>query len=417
MNVYIKEAVIIDPTSSYHNQKVGILIKNGILEHIGSDLNPGTNYKHIALPNLHISSGWFDSSVSFGEPGFEERETLSHGLSVASNAGFTHIALQPDVLPVADHSSAIAFMKAQSRYSASELHPIGALTKGLKGEELAELYDMYQMGAVAFGDYKKAVKNPNLLKLALQYTQSFKGLVQSFPLNKAIAGNGVMNEGTQSTLLGLKGIPALAEELQIQRDLFILEYTGGHLHIPTISTKKGVDLITKAKQNGLNVTCSVALCNLLLDDQLLNTYDTRYKVLPPLRSSQNVEALREALTHNHIDMITSDHRPVDIENKKTEFEYSAYGTVGLEHSFTSLNHHFDLETTIKYLTAGKQIFNIDHQPIEKGNHADLSLFDPDGSFTITTKHILSTSKNSAFLGQKAKGKVYGIYHKSKLHLA
>ena len=416
MNFLIKEATVIDPSSSYHNQKVAILIDNGTIKKIGSNLKTKSDYKVIELPNLHISQGWFDSSVSFGEPGYEERETLKHGMEVAARSGFTHIALQPDMIPVADQSTTINFIRSQGMNHAVQLHPFGALTTGSLGEDLAELFDMYQMGALAFGDYKKAIKNPNLLKIALQYTQSFNGLIQSFPQDTAIASSGVMNEGHQSTLLGLKGLPALAEELQIQRDLFILEYTGGRLHIPTISTEKSLNLIKAAKKKGLQVTCSVAVHNLILTDDLIDTFDTRYKVLPPLRTEKDTLALEEGVKNQVIDMVTSDHRPMDIENKKTEFEYSEYGTVGLEHSFTTLNHCFNLETTIHQLTAGKKVFNITKHAIEEGNIADICFFNPDGEYITDTHHILSTSKNSAFLGQPAKGKVYGVLNKGILNI-
>ncbi|UZO79674.1 dihydroorotase [Aquimarina sp. ERC-38] len=416
MKVHLKKATVIDTSSPHHGKTTDLLIENGVFTEIATDITVASDIPSIELPNLHISQGWFDSSVSFGEPGYEERETLENGLQVAAQSGFTHIALQPDTLPVTDHSGAVAYLKNYCADKAVTILPIGAMTMKLKGDDLAELYDMHQAGAVTFGDYNSPVTNPNLLKLALLYTQNFGGLVQSFPSDPAIAGKGVMNEGYQSTHLGLKGIPALAEELQIKRDLSILKYTGGKLHIPTISTKKSVALIKEAKEAGLAVTCSVAVHHLFLTDEKLKSYDTRYKVLPPLRTKEDLEALQQALQDGVIDMITSDHRPMDIEVKKTEFEYASYGTIGLESAFSVLNNHFSLENTIRYLTSGKGIFTVPVHTIKVGNKADLSLFNPDGNFIFDTQHIASTSKNSAFLGYPGKGNVYGIIHNQKINL-
>ena len=238
MNVLIKSATILDDKSDFHNQTQDILLENGFITEIANSLKNPNKYPIISLENLHVSSGWFDSSVSFGEPGFEERETLSNGLEVAAGSGFTDIALNSNTNPVIDSHSDISFVISKSSNATTKLHPIGALTNESKGTDLAELFDMKTAGSVAFGDYKKPIKNPNLLKIALQYASNFNGVVHSFPHEAKVATKGVMNENITSTRLGLKGLPALAEELQIVRDLFILEYTGGKLHIPTISTKK-----------------------------------------------------------------------------------------------------------------------------------------------------------------------------------
>ena len=254
MNILIKSATIVDPKSEFHNSTQDVLIENGVITAIAISINNPKNYKEIKLDNLHISQGWFDSSVSFGEPGFEERETIVNGLKTAALSGFTAVALNPNSNPVIDSNSDITFVNSKSNKNAVSLLPIGALTVDSKGEYLAELYDMSTAGAVAFYDYKKPISNPNLMKIALQYASNFDGLVCSFPQENKIAGSGVMNENITSTKLGLKGIPALAEELQVARDLFLLEYTGGKLHIPTISTASSVALIRAAKQNKLDVT-------------------------------------------------------------------------------------------------------------------------------------------------------------------
>ena len=264
MNALIKSATIVDSKSDFHNQSVDILIENGTITKISKRITNSKNYKEIRLDNLHVSQGWFDSSVSFGEPGYEERETISNGLKTAASSGYTNVAVNANTNPIIDSSADVAFLVSRSNGAVTSLHPYGALTRESKGQDLAELFDMKNSGAIAFYDYQKGITNPNLMKIALQYASTFGGLVCAFPQDDQIAGVGVMNEHITSTRIGLKGNPALAEELRVARDLFILEYTEGKLHIPTISTAKSVALIRAAIAKKLDVTCSVAIHNLLL---------------------------------------------------------------------------------------------------------------------------------------------------------
>lgn len=416
MKIIIREAKIIDSESPFHNKTADILIVDGIVKKIGTSLPNPENAKEIKLDNLHISQGWFDSSVSLGEPGFEDRETIANGLTVAAKSGFTAIALQPNSYPIIDNQSQINFVKSKANGFATQLFPIGALTKGSEGKDMTELFDMKNAGAVAFGDYNKSLDNANLLKIALQYVQDFDGLIIAFAQDSNIKGNGVANEGVVSTKLGLKGIPNLAEELQIARNLFLLEYTGGKLHIPTISTAKSVQLIKEAKAKGLNVTCSVAVHHLVLTDEKLEAFDTRYKVSPPLRTETDRKALIAGILDNTIDMITSDHNPIDIEHKKMEFDLAKDGTTGLESAFGALLTVLPLEKVIEKLTSGKSAFGIEKQSIDEGKTANISLFNPEGKSIFTKNNILSKSKNSAFLGVEMKGKVYGIVNQGKLVL-
>jgi dihydroorotase len=413
MNVLIKSATILDDKSGFHNQTQDILVENGFITKIANSLKNPNKYPIIRLENLHVSSGWFDSSVSFGEPGFEERETISNGLEVASGSGFTDVALNSNTYPVIDSHSDISFVISKSSNATTKLHPIGALTNESKGINLAELFDMKAAGSIAFGDYKKPIKNPNLLKIALQYASNFNGVVHSFPHEAKVATKGVMNENITSTRLGLKGLPALAEELQIVRDLFILEYTGGKLHIPTISTKKSVELIRDAKTKKLDVSCSVAIHNLLYTDEKLIDFDTNFKVNPPLRLASDSEALIEGLKDGTIDMVTSDHNPINIEYKKIEFDYAKDGTIGLESAFGALNSLFSTKKTIQLLTKGKERFGVANSIIKIGSLAQLSLFNPTKSYVFESKHIRSKSKNSLFVGTKLKGAVYGIIANNK----
>jgi|UniRef100_UPI0040486287 dihydroorotase len=417
MSTLLKSATIIDETSPFHYQQKDILIDKGQIVKIENHIEEKKEYKVVSLENLHISSGWFDSSVCFGEPGFEERETISNGLNTAAKSGFTAVAVNPNTQPVIDNKSAVEFLKNKSKGFATSLYPIAALSQGCQGKELSEMYDMQQSGAIAFGDYNKAVSNDNLMKIALLYAQNFDGLVLSFPKNNAIASEGIANEGINSTKLGLKGIPALAEHIQIARDLFILEYTGGRLHVPTISSAKSVALIKDAKKKGLQVSCSVSAHHLTLTDDELLGFDGNSKVSPPLRTLADCKALIKGVKEGVIDMITSDHNPIDIEDKKVEFSAAKDGTIGLESLFGSVNTVIPLEKTIACLTTqAKIIFKLTCNSIAVGQTADLSLFNPETTSIFSKENVYSTSKNSIFFGKKMKGVVYGIFAKNQLVL-
>ncbi|MBL6649772.1 MAG: dihydroorotase [Flavobacteriaceae bacterium] len=411
MNIILKSAKVINAESKYNGTQQDILISEGKIIKIAKSIYE-KNAKIINIKGLHVSNGWFDSSVSFGEPGFEERETIENGALVASKSGFTDVVLNSNTNPVTDSQAGILFVK--SKKLSCNIHPLGALTLSSKSKKMAELFDMKNAGAVGFYDYKKPIFNSNILKISLQYSQAFNSLIMSFPLDKSIAKNGVINEGEISVNYGIKGLPNFSEEIQINRDLHILEYTGGNLHIPTISTKKSLDLIKKAKEKGLNVTCSVAIHNLTFNESKLKDFDTRFKVLPPLRTEKDRLALLKGVKSGVIDLVTSDHCPIDVENKKTDIDNAEYGTIGLESSFGSLLNLFTLEETIKILTRGRKLFNIENFDIKEGSEARLSLFKISKEFEFSKLHIKSKSKNSAFLGIKMKGYPIGIVNSNNI---
>ena len=416
MTTLLKSATIIDTSSPYHHQQKDILITNGIITKIEDSIE-NNNYQVVALDNLHVSCGWFDTSVSFGEPGFEERENIKNGLNVAAKSGFTAVAVNANSNPVIDNKAAVEYLIHKANGFATNLYPIAALTQNSKGVDMAELYDMQQSGAIAFADYNKPIANDNLMKIALLYAQNFDGLVFSFPKNNSIAGEGIANEGVNSTRLGLKGSPALAEHIQIARDLYLLEYTGGKLHIPTISTTKSVELIKEAKKKGLQVTCSVSVHHLTLSDDELHGFDSNFKVNPPLRTKTDLKSLIKGIKSGVIDIITSDHNPIDIEHKKLEFSEAKDGTIGLESSFGAINSVLELEDFIENITSKpKAIFGIENLSIQENNKAEITLFNPEQNYTFTKEDILSTSKNSAFLDKKLKGKAYGVYANNQLIL-
>ncbi|PIE48767.1 MAG: dihydroorotase [Flavobacteriales bacterium] len=417
MNILIKQAVVVDKNSKYHLSKRDVLIEKGRISKIAGRIANDNKVKEIKLDNLHVSAGWVDSAACYGEPGFEDRENIQNGLDTALKSGFTDVLLCPNTNPVIDNKSAVQFVVNKASEHLVNLYPIGALSKGSEGKDLAELYDMQQSGAVAFYDYKKAVKNPNIIKLALLYAQHFNGLVCSFPQDRDLVNNGQANEGNMSTRLGLKGNPAMAETLQIARDLFILEYTGGKLHIPTITTAESVELIAKAKKKGLQVTCGVTPHHLFLSDDVLSDFNTNYKVNPPLRTKKDIAALKKGVKNGTIDIICSDHNPVDIEHKKVTFENAMPGTIGQESLFGAVNSLLSIEQAIPCLTDNpRKIFGLPIVKITEGENACLTLFNPDVSYTFHENHIYSLSKNAAFIGKQLKGKVYGIFANNKLQM-
>ena len=407
MNILLKKATIIDPKGDFHLKEVDVFISDGQIEKIGTNLSLQVD-KIISIEKLHLSVGWFDSSVCFGEPGFEERETLDNGLKTAALSGFTDLGLEPVTSPYTATQSAVVQLKKYKSPYPTALHPIASFTQQQAGENLTEFFDLQSHGAIAFGDFLRPIKNPELLKTALLYAQGFDGLILSTPFDNRIGGNLGVHEGEISTKLGLRGAPSLNETLQIQRDLHILAYTGGKLHIPCISTAKGVALIREGKKSGLQVSCSVALANICYTDSQLIGFDTTTKLHPPLRTSEDCEALKEGLLDGTIDMITSHHQPLNPELKRLEFEYAECGTIGLEAMFGVLNTLFPLEKTIHLLSRGRSIFGLEEPKIAEGEKANISLFTPHPSSTIEKEHLHSSNHNCIFLGHKTQGKVVGI---------
>lgn len=408
MKLLLKNTTILENQSPFHKQQVDIEITDGIISKIGKNLAVKEGYEVIEKDNLHISQGWLDTSVVFGEPGFETTETIENGLKVAAKSGFTNVFLHSNTNPAIDNQAILQFIKSKAQKSVSNLHIVGCLTKNSEGIDLAELYDMKNAGVVAFGDYKKSMTNANLLKIAFQYVDNFDGILFVQPMNKDIKGKGFVNEGEVSTKLGLKGIPAMAEEMEIERNIALLEYTKGKLHIPIITTKKSVELIAKAQEKGLQITCGVSVNNLVLTDEELVDFNSNTKIYPPLRTETDRKALIEGVLNNIISVITSDHCPVNFEQKQVEYDIADYGSIGLESAFGALQTILPTEVIVEKFTAQKSYFNIENATISEGNKADITLFNPNEEWVFGKENILSFSKNSIMIGKKMKGKVYGI---------
>ena len=418
MNVLLKKAIILSASSPYHRQAKDILIIDGIITKIADNVIADKDILVVEWDNMHVSMGWMDIFADFGEPGYEQNETLESGSHAAAAGGFTDVMLMPNSNPVVSSKSQVEFLQQRSQSLPVTIHPIGSITKNTEGVELAEMYDMYESGAVAFSDGKKPVQQSGLLLKALQYGLAKDVVMIQIPDDESISEGSLMNEGITSIRLGLPGNPSLSEELMISRDISLLEYTNSKLHISGVSVKKGIDLIKQAKKDGLHVTCSVTPYHIFFKDDDLENYDTNLKVKPPLRNTADVAAMQDALRAGDIDCISSHHMPQCADDKLCEFEYAKNGMITLQTLFGTVNGIMnEIELLVTMLTENcRNVFSIPIPKISEGAVACLTLFDPETKFIFEESMILSKSKNSPFIGKKMKGKIIGVINKNKLIL-
>ncbi len=415
MKILIKNAKVICESSSFNGKNVDIFIEEGIIRAIGKDLDNAADHI-IAHEALCVSLGWMDIFSHFTDPGNEHKETLETGAAAAAAGGFTDVFVCPNTKPVLDNKAQMAYVINKSKSLPVNIYPLGSISKNADGKELAELYDMYQAGAVAFTDGLRPVQSAGLLLKALQYIKTINATLIQVPGDESLAPKGLMNEGWVSTQFGLPGLPALAEEIMIARDIELLKYTASKLHITAISTKKSLELIKKAKEDGLEVSCSVTGYHLEFCDEDLSDYNTNLKVNPPLRTREDMMALRAAFKNNEIDTLASHHIPQHSDNKICEFEYAGFGMIGLETLFPiALKYANNIESLINKLTiTSRKLFNLPLPAIEENAVACITLFNLENAYDYQLSAIKSKSKNSAFINHKLKGEVIGIINKNIL---
>ena len=420
MNLLIKQAIIVDSASPLNGKAVDILIEKGMITQLKKGIVNDKNYKTIEAEGLCASIGWLDMQANFCDPGKEHKETLENGLKTVAKGGFTAVCVMSGTTPPLHNKAQIEYVKNRANGNLVDVFPIGTISHNQEGKDLSEMYDMQLAGALAFSDYKKPIKDAGLILRALQYSANINSFIITHCDDQTISHDGQMNEGVVSTKLGLKGIPALAEELMIQRNLQILEYTGGKMHFPTISTKGSIELIKKAKANGLQVTAGVAAHNLLLDETELEDFDTNYKVNPPLRSKEDVSAMRKAVENGIIDVVVSDHAPQDVESKDLEFDLADNGIIALQTAFNCLitgASKITLDKIAEVLSQNpRRILGLEKESIKENTKANLTLFTLHDKTTFTEKDNASKSKNSPFIGKTLNGRVVGVINNGKVVL-
>jgi dihydroorotase len=421
MDIIIRSARVIHPGSRHHNKVVDIFISNGKIKKIAARITDTPRAKEVSMKNLHVSLGWVDMNANFYDPGYEQKESMETGCLAAAAGGFTHVCIMPVTMPVTQNKAQIEYLLNKSAGNIVTVHPIGALTHDLAGHDLADMYDMYSAGAVAFCDGLRASPSAGMIERALLYVRAFDGLVMVHPEDRSISKNGMMNEGIISTRLGLPGAPAMAEEIAVSRDLYLLAYTQSRLHLLDISVRGSVALIRAAHKKKMQLSASVNAYNLLLDDTAVAQYDTNCKLNPHLRSRDDIDALIKGVADGTIDTLTSQHSPHEDDCKRLEFDKADYGMIGLETSYavsnTALYGKADTTQMVGLLSLNaRRILGLPMTGIAEGEDADLTLFDPDMRWTFTEKDIRSRSKNTPFIGKEFTGKALGIIHKDKISL-
>lgn len=414
MSLLIKGGRIIDPSRDT-DTKGNILIENGKIKSFPRDTKKyekDSKVRVIDAGGKVVSPGFVDIHVHLREPGFEHKETIRTGCESAAAGGFTSIVCMPNTNPINDNASVTEYILLKARTEGIvNVFPIGAITKGEKGETLAQIGEMYEAGCVGISDDGMPVMNSKVMRHAMEYVRPFGIPVISHAEDRNLSGNGVMNEGETSTLLGLNGIPAASEDVMVSRDITLAELTGTHLHICHVSTEGSVRLIRDAKKRGVNVTAEVTPHHFTLTDKAIAEYNTNAKMNPPLRSDEDVEAVRQGLKDGTIDVIATDHAPHSEDEKKVEFDLAPFGIVGLETALPlSLKLVGDGVLSLRDMVAKmthipSEIVNIGRGTLSPGAPADIVIFDPDAKVTIDKEKFHSKSKNTPFDGWELRGAV------------
>lgn len=407
MSILLENCFVFDPHSPYHQKRISIAVVAGKIGFGGiSKVRKSYN-----LEGCWVTPGLFDMQANFCDPGLEHREDVSSGMRCAIAGGFSDVTLVPNTSPVVDSKSDVEYLTSKSG-NLCNIHVLGALSEGCRGELMSEILDLHSAGAVALSDGNVAVHNSELLLKALQYVQKFDGVIFSRPSDRHLAHETHVHEGVVSTGLGLRGEPGISEIIAISSQLEILRYAGGRLHFSMMSSAQGISLIRSAKKEGLNVTCDVGINHLLFNDESTSGFDTNFKISPPFRTESDRKALLKAVNDGTIDAIVTGHQPVDVECKKLEFDLAESGIISLQTAFSvlmSLQKGLNLDVAIEKLTYGpRKILRQEAVTIDDGAPARMAIFDPKKSWTLNESTNLSKSNNSPFWGKAMTGKCIGM---------
>ena len=402
----LQGGTILDPLSG-RSKKGNVVIERNKIKSIGSATG-AKDENMIDCSGLVITHGFCDLHVHFREPGREDKETLQTGSQAALAGGFTRVCIMPNTSPPLDSPESIRFIVEKAKECPVHIHPIGAVTKGQKGQELTEIQGIISEGAVALSDDGLPISDAQVMRLALEYTSMFDKPVINHAEDECLRNNGLMNEGEISTRLGLVGNPSLAEAIMIQRDLELANMVQAKLHVPHVTSAGGAANIRRMKKSNQNITAEVTPHHLFFNDQALLEYDTNFKVAPPIRTENDRKELIKAVKDGTLDCIATDHAPHTIEEKEATFELAPFGMIGLESCFGAVNKVLDmpLKELIKLLTVNpRRIMGFDNDLFTIGCPAELTILDPDQEWIFKEQNIYSKSRNTPFFGEKLKGKV------------
>lgn len=422
--ILLQHGRLIDPQSN-RDEVVDMLIVDGTIEAIKKTISPQSDYSVVALKDKIIAPGFIDIHVHLREPGFEHKETIESGTLSAAYGGFTAVCCMPNTNPAIDDESLVTFVQMQGKRvngGIVDVYPIASVSKGREGKTLAPIAELVGAGAVGLSDDGAPVYDATIMRRALEYAKMYNVPVMQHCEVPELARGGVMHEGKVSTELGLPGIPSIAEEIMIARDLLLTEYTNSRYHVCHMSTAKSVSLVREAKQRGTAVTCEVTPHHFSATDELVRTYDTNTKMNPPLRTKEDVEAIKEGLQDGTIDVIATDHAPHSLDEKEVDYIQAPFGIVGLE---TAIGLTITELVEQQYLTLAQMIEKLSVNPrriigreirVQEGATANLTLFDPNVQWKVETSAFKSKSKNSPFNGRVLKGKAVGVVNNGKMLL-
>jgi dihydroorotase len=423
MKLLLKGGRLVDPASG-RDEIVDIQILNGRIERIGANVSVPKGYEEVDLRGKIIAPGFIDMHVHLREPGFEHKETIRTGCESAAAGGFTAVCCMPNTNPAIDDESVARYVHETAKSVCEgivDVYPIGAATKGRKGEELAPMAELVQAGAVGFSDDGSPIASAEIMRRAFEYSSMYGVPVIQHAEEPTMTHGGCMNEGITSTRLGIGGIPPIAEELMVARDIILLGYIPeARYHVAHISTRGALDHVRRAKSEGMNISCEVTPHHFTLQEEIVAGFDTNTKMNPPLRTKDDLEAMKDGLRDGTIDVIATDHAPHTIDEKDVEYTQAPFGIVGLETSVglctTELLHKKVLTLTQlieKLSTNARRILSLPTIQFAEGEEANLTILDIDAEWTVDTARLHSKSKNSPFHGYRLKGKAIGIVNNGK----